>query len=113
MSLYERRALVASPTAPARAAAAELADTADWVDPGDADVIIALGGDGFLLQTLHGLLDRRRPRLRSYVRNRVLRVVPAFYLFTVLVLRDPDPPGSTTPAADPATPPATESVSPG
>lgn len=28
----------------------------------------------------------RRPRLRSYVRNRVLRVVPAFYLFTVLVL---------------------------
>ena len=28
----------------------------------------------------------RRPRLRSYVRNRVLRVVPVFYLFTVLVL---------------------------
>lgn len=28
----------------------------------------------------------RRPRLASYVRNRVLRVVPAFYLFTVLVL---------------------------
>ncbi len=26
------------------------------------------------------------PRLRSYVRNRVLRVVPAFYLFTALVL---------------------------
>jgi peptidoglycan/LPS O-acetylase OafA/YrhL len=28
----------------------------------------------------------RRPGLRSYARNRVLRVVPAFYLFTVLVL---------------------------
>ena len=28
----------------------------------------------------------RRPRIRSYVRNRVLRVVPVFYLFTVLVL---------------------------
>ena len=28
----------------------------------------------------------RRPRLRSYARNRVLRVVPAFYFFTVLVL---------------------------
>ncbi|MEA2185725.1 MAG: hypothetical protein QOK16_736 [Solirubrobacteraceae bacterium] len=28
----------------------------------------------------------RKPRLSSYVRNRVLRVVPAFYLFTVLVL---------------------------
>ena len=32
------------------------------------------------------VLDTRKPRLRSYVRNRVLRVVPAFYLFTVLVL---------------------------
>ncbi|MEA2149649.1 MAG: hypothetical protein QOD69_1479 [Solirubrobacteraceae bacterium] len=28
----------------------------------------------------------RRPPLREYVRNRVLRVVPAFYVFTVLVL---------------------------
>jgi peptidoglycan/LPS O-acetylase OafA/YrhL len=28
----------------------------------------------------------RRPRLRNYVRNRVLRVVPVFYLMTVLVL---------------------------
>ena len=61
MSQYERRALVASPTAPAQAAAAELADAADWVDPNDADVVIALGGDGFLLQTLHTMLDRRRP----------------------------------------------------
>ena len=58
---YERRALLASPTQPAQAAAAELADAADWVDPAEADVIIALGGDGFMLQTLHGLLDRRRP----------------------------------------------------
>lgn len=32
------------------------------------------------------VLDRPAPRLRSYARNRVLRVVPAFYLFTVLVL---------------------------
>jgi peptidoglycan/LPS O-acetylase OafA/YrhL len=32
------------------------------------------------------VLGARTPRLRSYVRNRVLRVVPAFYLFTVLVL---------------------------
>ncbi|MEA2219955.1 MAG: hypothetical protein QOJ35_2581 [Solirubrobacteraceae bacterium] len=34
----------------------------------------------------HYVVGTRRPRLRSYVRNRVLRVVPAFYLFTVLVL---------------------------
>ncbi|HVF93472.1 MAG TPA: NAD kinase [Sphingomonas sp.] len=61
MSDYERRALVASPTAPAQAAAAALADAADWVDPTEADVVIALGGDGFMLQTLHTMLDRRRP----------------------------------------------------
>ena len=28
----------------------------------------------------------KRPRIRSYVRNRVLRVVPVFYFFTILVL---------------------------
>ncbi|MDQ3723909.1 MAG: acyltransferase [Actinomycetota bacterium] len=28
----------------------------------------------------------RRPRMRSYVRNRILRVVPVFYFFTILVL---------------------------
>lgn len=34
----------------------------------------------------HFVVGTRRPGLRSYARNRVLRVVPAFYLFTVLVL---------------------------
>ncbi len=34
----------------------------------------------------HYVIGTRKPRLRSYTRNRVLRVVPAFYLFTVLVL---------------------------
>jgi peptidoglycan/LPS O-acetylase OafA/YrhL len=34
----------------------------------------------------HYVVGTRKPRLRSYARNRVLRVVPAFYLFTVLVL---------------------------
>ncbi|MEY2441898.1 MAG: hypothetical protein QOJ46_1324 [bacterium] len=34
----------------------------------------------------HYVIGTRKPRLRSYARNRVLRVVPAFYLFTVLVL---------------------------
>jgi peptidoglycan/LPS O-acetylase OafA/YrhL len=32
------------------------------------------------------VIGTRKPGLRSYARNRVLRVVPAFYLFTVLVL---------------------------
>ena len=59
---YVRRALVASPTPPARTAEAELRETGDWVGvDDDPDLIVALGGDGFMLQTLHGLLERRRP----------------------------------------------------
>ena len=61
MSVSQRRALVASPTPPAQAAAAALADAHDWVAPADADLIVALGGDGFMLQTLHAMLERRKP----------------------------------------------------
>lgn len=61
MTGYARRALVASPTPPAQAAAATLTDAADWVAlDDDPDLIVALGGDGFMLQTLHGLLERRQ-----------------------------------------------------
>jgi NAD+ kinase len=60
MTHYPRRALVASPTPPAQAARAELADAWDWTTLDDADVVIALGGDGFMLQTLHALLERRK-----------------------------------------------------
>jgi NAD+ kinase len=66
---FERRALLVSPTAPAQAAAAELADTADWVDAEDADVVIALGGDGFMLQTLHAMLERRKPTVPVFGMN--------------------------------------------
>ena len=59
--MYARRALVASPAPPARTAQAELAEMGEWVDVEDADVIIALGGDGFMLQTLHAMLERRKP----------------------------------------------------
>ncbi len=55
-----RRALLASPTAPARAAETALRERYDWVGIEDADTIVALGGDGFLLQVLHVLLERRR-----------------------------------------------------
>ncbi|MFL0414510.1 NAD kinase [uncultured Sphingomonas sp.] len=60
MTAYPRRALVASPTASAQAARAALADAWDWCTLDEADVVIALGGDGFMLQTLHTLLDQRR-----------------------------------------------------
>jgi NAD+ kinase len=66
---YARRALLASPTAQAQAAAAELADLADWVDVEEADVVIALGGDGFMLQTLHAMLERRKPTVPVFGMN--------------------------------------------
>lgn len=55
-----RRALVASPTNPAEVAAHELIAAHDWVDPDEADLLVALGGDGFMLQTLHNLLEKHR-----------------------------------------------------
>lgn len=54
------RALVASPTPPAQAAERELRETYDWVPLDQADQIVALGGDGFMLQTLHAMLGSRR-----------------------------------------------------
>ncbi len=55
-----KRALLVSPTAPAREAEATLRDRYTWVDLKEADMIVALGGDGFMLQTLHGMLGRRK-----------------------------------------------------
>jgi NAD+ kinase len=66
---YVRRALVASATPPAQAAAAQLADLGDWVEPEEADVVIALGGDGFMLQTLHAMLERRKPAVPVFGMN--------------------------------------------
>ena len=56
-----RIACVASSAAPARAARADLAARYDLVDPGDCDVIVALGGDGLLLHTIHEHLQLDRP----------------------------------------------------
>lgn len=60
MTGLERRALAASPTAPAQEAAALLRDRYDWVSEDEAELIVALGGDGFMLQTLHRQLERPR-----------------------------------------------------
>src|SRR4029453_11031868 len=56
-----RIACVSSSSAAARAAQADLAASYDLVDPGDCDVIVALGGDGLLLHTLHQHLQLGRP----------------------------------------------------
>lgn len=50
-------ALLASDTEAAHAAAEELRTLHPFVQPADAEMIIALGGDGFMLQTLHAMLD--------------------------------------------------------
>lgn len=53
-------ALVASPTDEAEDAANILRTRRDWVDLGEADMVIALGGDGFMLQVLHAMLEEQR-----------------------------------------------------
>ena len=47
----------AAPTPEARRALAYLEATYPSVPPGEADVIVPLGGDGFMLETLHDFLD--------------------------------------------------------
>ncbi|WP_369825717.1 NAD kinase [Novosphingobium sp. HII-3] len=51
-------ALIVSDSAKAQAGARVLHDSHDWVAPQEADVLVVLGGDGFLLHVLHELLDR-------------------------------------------------------
>lgn len=55
-----KRALVASGVEPASEAERLLRERWDWVPVEEADLIVALGGDGFMLQTLHQMLERRR-----------------------------------------------------
>lgn len=50
-----RAAFLASPAAAAQLALAELVAMHGNRDPQSADVVVALGGDGFMLQTLHGV----------------------------------------------------------
>ncbi|HEY2227651.1 MAG TPA: NAD kinase [Xanthobacteraceae bacterium] len=58
---YERIAFVASPVAEAEEALGRLGRRYGNVPPEQADVIIALGGDGFMLQTLHRFMTSGKP----------------------------------------------------
>ncbi len=60
-SRFDRLAFVASDHADANAAYLALRERYDNVPPEDADVIVALGGDGLMLATLHKYMDRRIP----------------------------------------------------
>jgi NAD+ kinase len=52
---------VISPTPDAQAAANQLSDLYGSVDPEEADVVIALGGDGLMLRALHRFIDSHKP----------------------------------------------------
>jgi NAD+ kinase len=54
-------ALVGSPSPGAEAAMAELHARYRFVDPDVADVVVALGGDGLMLQTLHRFMGTGKP----------------------------------------------------
>ena len=58
---YQRIAFVASPVAEAKKALSQLSKSYGNVAPDKADVIVALGGDGFMLQTLHKYMKSGRP----------------------------------------------------
>src|SRR3982075_1591469 len=58
---YDRIAFVASAVAEAQAALAQLTGLYGNRDPGDADVVVALGGDGLMLQTLHQHMRSGKP----------------------------------------------------
>jgi NAD+ kinase len=57
---FDRIALLASDSPRAQEACDHLSRQADFVPLEDADVAVVLGGDGFMLQTLHAMLDAGR-----------------------------------------------------
>ncbi len=56
-----RVAFVASEAEAAQLALAELRRLYGTVEPQNADIIVPLGGDGFMLETLHRFVDSRKP----------------------------------------------------
>jgi NAD+ kinase len=58
---YERIAFVASPIPEAQQALERLAGRYGNCDPAEADLVVALGGDGLMLQTLHRFMHSGKP----------------------------------------------------
>lgn len=59
--MTQRVAFVASDAEDAQTALTKLSAIYGNIDPEDADVIVALGGDGFMLQTQHAYLNSQKP----------------------------------------------------
>jgi len=60
MTEFRRLALLVSDTERAQETAVGFRGIADWVPIDEADAAVVLGGDGFMLQTLHAMLDSDR-----------------------------------------------------
>lgn len=58
---YERIAFVAGPSPEAQAALTQLTEEYGNCDPATADILVALGGDGLMLQTLHQHMRSNKP----------------------------------------------------
>ena len=69
---YDRIAFVASAGTEAQAALAQLTELYGNHDADDADVVVALGGDGLMLQTLHAPHALGQADLRHASRHRRL-----------------------------------------
>ena len=59
-SPFSKVALVASDTPRAQEAFSMLWAQQDWAPMEEADAVVVLGGDGFMLQTLHAMIDNDR-----------------------------------------------------
>jgi NAD+ kinase len=57
---FQRLALLASDTPRAQEAFSVLSAQSEWVPLDEADAVVVLGGDGFMLQTLHAMIDSGR-----------------------------------------------------
>jgi NAD+ kinase len=93
-----RIGLVASPTPEAQTAAAALHSRYGFAPAPDADVLVVLGGDGYMLQVLHDLLGRKVPvygmnrgtigfLLNDYAETGLLERLAAAECFTLNPLR--------------------------
>ncbi|GGD83529.1 NAD kinase [Croceicoccus mobilis] len=60
MAEFEKLALAVSPTEQAQRAAQRIRAQAEFVDMEEADAVVVLGGDGFMLQILHQMLEAGR-----------------------------------------------------
>ncbi len=58
---FQQIAFLSSGSPEADLGLARLSETYGNCDPDAADVVVALGGDGFMLQTLHNFLSRKKP----------------------------------------------------